>query len=202
MANHPREVFIVNLPQIAISGVAINNFPDPFPVSGVVSIANFPPIMISGVAISNFPNPFPVSGVVDVTNFPTSWDIDDMPPVSGTVSVNNFPPVSGTIIVDVPKVGQTQVTADLPASTSAPLEIDCSPNNILSVAGFTYAPWHWTMAENPSGAAVRIAANATRSKLPTGSFNLDIKKTPSLKLYVRSQGVLLAEGITYWFGEE
>lgn len=90
-----------------------------------------------------------------------------------------------------------QKTIDLPISSGDPAEIDTSGVDIiwLAVAGECYI----TLADNSTLGATRIASDDTRQKIyGAGAFEIHLNK--SQKLYIRSSGAAITDGVSYSLG--
>lgn len=105
----------------------------------------------------------------------------------------------GKVYTRPPTIGTTQVTTDLPSSAGPPLEIDCSGKSVVKL--YVYTDFYWTMAADLATGTTRLGSNTTRSKLPTGTLEITVHDTTN-KVYIKSQGSALVEGVTYWFLEK
>lgn len=119
---------------------------------------------------------------------------------SGGAWVNFQVDASGKAYIKEASIKTPPATADLPKSSDNPIEITLTGKSYI--LGTVLMDFYWTIANDLATALTYLAANSTRGTVESGPFKFTVEDTPPLKLYIRSQGIGVTNGLTYWFEEK
>ena len=99
------------------------------------------------------------------------------------------------------KVPNTIKTVDLPASTSAPAEIDCSDNKVVNVEIWVNGDFYMAFGDDATEGATNVGADATRLTLKSGYKSQDVILGTDKKIYIKAQGSAVSGGLSYQLNE-
>ena len=105
------------------------------------------------------------------------------------------------------KIGNTRfftntgvpTTVALPISSGTAVEIDCTGDLVVAVDILVGAAALYTLALTAAAAVTNFAGTAW-GKIPKGTASISVSKSP-YKIYIKSEGAALAEGLTYSLSE-
>lgn len=98
------------------------------------------------------------------------------------------------------KLTTTQATIDLPVSSGTAAEIDVTGEMNAQITVYVAAEFYWSLADDATAAATRIASDATRMYLPSGLYSFPLIGVTQ-KLYIRAKGSAVTDGISYCITE-
>jgi len=102
------------------------------------------------------------------------------------------------------RLTETQATVDLVSSVTAPVEIDLYPtggDRYVQLSIYVAGEFYYTVSTTASLALTRIGSDTTRRLLPAGFYGFPCVGNSTEKVYLRSSGAAVTDGISYEFVE-